>query len=282
MDRKTIELIRDFKIEEFWKQIKNGTCEMCGSVPVAVGMLFAKERKLKPHVLTYANSGDVTGDKGRVVGYTAISFSKTPSEGSPVKEEQKEEVADEVDPLSLVQKRRLIEIAKNTIVEYVQNGKKYSVKEADPRLKEIEGAFVTIHKNGQLRGCIGNIIGRQPLYLTVRDMAIAACSQDPRFVPVKEEELPDLDIEVSVLSVPRVTTNVEEIVMGTHGVIVSRGFGRSGVFLPQVATETGWTREQFLSNLCAHKAGLPPNAWKDPKTRIEIFTADVFSEDDVQ
>jgi len=140
---------------------------------------------------------------------------------------------------------------------------------------------VTLHKRKMLRGCIGNIVARGPLYLTVRDMAIAAATQDPRFPAVTKEELDQLDVEISVLSRPRRCRDVNEIKMGTHGVIVRKGIFHQGVFLPQVATETGWTREEFLSNLCMHKAGLPPDAWKDPKTHIEIFTADVFSEQDV-
>jgi len=152
----------------------------------------------------------------------------------------------------------------------------------DARLSEAEGAFVTLHKGGQLRGCIGNIIGQKPLYLTVRDMAIAAASSDPRFRPVSKAELPDLEIEISVLSKPWKAKSADEIQMGVHGVIVSRGWMQRGVFLPQVATETGWNREEFLSQLCAQKAGLPADAWKDPKTTLEIFTATVFSEQDIE
>ena len=109
-------------------------------------------------------------------------------------------------------------------------------------------------------------------------MAISAASQDPRFQPVKSEELNDIDIEISVLSKPRVIKNVGEIELGTHGVIVSQGSWHQGLFLPQVATDTGWSKEEFLSQLCSQKAHLPADAWKDPKTKIEIFTADVFSE----
>ncbi|HPB68754.1 MAG TPA: AmmeMemoRadiSam system protein A, partial [Candidatus Omnitrophota bacterium] len=168
-----------------------------------------------------------------------------------------------------------------TIQDYILNGTVRNVEEADPRLAAEEGAFVTLHKRKMLRGCIGNIVARGPLYLTVRDMAIAAATQDPRFPAVTKEELDQLDVEISVLSRPRRCRDVNEIKMGTHGVIVRKGIFHQGVFLPQVATETGWTREEFLSNLCMHKAGLPPDAWKDPKTHIEIFTADVFSEQDV-
>jgi AmmeMemoRadiSam system protein A len=109
-------------------------------------------------------------------------------------------------------------------------------------------------------------------------MAIAAASEDPRFMPVSADELSGIEVEVSVLSKPRVIKDVREIVLGTHGVIVSQGPWHQGVFLPQVATETGWTKEEFLSELCSQKAHLPRDAWRDPKTKIEIFSAEVFSE----
>jgi AmmeMemoRadiSam system protein A len=115
--------------------------------------------------------------------------------------------------------------------------------------------------------------------MTVRDMAVESSSKDPRFKPVGPNELKDIKIEISVLSEPKRIRDAGEIEMGTHGVIVKRGFN-SGVFLPQVATETGWTKEEFLSNLCAHKAGLPADAWKDKKTELYTFTAQVFGEEE--
>jgi AmmeMemoRadiSam system protein A len=109
-------------------------------------------------------------------------------------------------------------------------------------------------------------------------MAIESSTNDPRFAPVSAKELKDIKIEISVLSEPERVADVNKLVMGKHGVIVKRGFN-SGVFLPQVATETKWSREEFLSNLCAHKAGLPADAWKDPKTELYSFTAEVFGEE---
>ncbi len=277
-DRKTIQAIEKLAIDDFWKKTQSREMEMCGSHPVTSALFLAKRRGLKPEVLKYAHSGDVSGDMDRVVGYTSILFYSP--EGAQDPSDDTSEGVEGVAPLSRNQKKRLIHIAKQTIHEYVQNGTVKEFKETDPRLLEEEGAFVTIHKRKALRGCIGNIIGQGPLYLTVRNMAVAAASQDPRFSPVTEKELSEIDIEVSVLSRPRKCTDVREIIMGKHGVIVRRGLFHQGVFLPQVATETGWNREEFLSNLCAHKAGLPSDAWKDPKTHIEIFTADVFSEED--
>ncbi len=281
MDRKTIQAIENLALDEFWTKTSSRELEMCGCHPVMSALFLARKRGLKPEVLKYANSGDVSGDKSRVVGYSSIMFYKPKGalkDGAPGDDADTQKGAV---PLTRGQKARLIEIARKTIQDYILNGTITNFEETDPRLAAEEGAFVTLHKRKMLRGCIGNIIARGPLYLTVRDMAIAAATQDPRFPAVTKEELDQLDIEISVLSRPRRCRDVNEIKMGMHGVIVRKGIFHQGVFLPQVATETGWTREEFLSNLCMHKAGLPPDAWKDPKTHIEIFTADVFSEQDV-
>ncbi|MEQ8253863.1 MAG: AmmeMemoRadiSam system protein A, partial [Smithellaceae bacterium] len=109
-------------------------------------------------------------------------------------------------------------------------------------------------------------------------MAVAAASEDPRFRPVRADELKDIEIEISVLSKPRVVRSADEIELGKHGVIVSKGYLNRGVFLPQVADETGWSKEHFLAELCSQKAGLPPDSWKDPSVKLEVFTADVFEE----
>ena len=275
LDRHAIELVSALDAESLWKDCHAGKTELCGYIPVATALLLAKKKGLKAEVLQYANSGDVTGEKDRVVGYFSAvffkNFSKSNNPGSHNEQSG-------VQPLNDEQKKKLLKIARDTIEMFVRTGEIKSVSIDDSRLKEAEGAFVTIHKKGRLRGCIGNIIGRQPLYQTVRDMAISSCSQDPRFNPVEKNELDDIEIEISVLSKPRVTKNTDDIKMGVHGVIVSRGLFNRGVFLPQVATETGWTKEQFMAQLCAQKAGLPADAWKDPATKIEIFTANVFSE----
>jgi AmmeMemoRadiSam system protein A len=151
------------------------------------------------------------------------------------------------------------------------------IKSRDAKLNDVQGAFVTIRKHGVLRGCIGDIVGEEPLYKTVRDMAVAAVSQDPRFSPVLPAELKDIDVEISVLSKPRRVHDASEIQLGQDGVIVSEG-DHQGVFLPQVAAETGWSKEEFLAQLCSQKAGLAADAWKNPDTALYIFTADVFAE----
>ena len=170
-----------------------------------------------------------------------------------------------------------MQIARDSIKVYLNTGRKIEINEIDPVLLKVSGAFVSLHKDRELRGCIGNLVGKEPLYLTIRDMAIEAAVGDPRFTPVNQEDFKDIEIELSVLSPLERVNSAEKIKLGLHGVLVKKGFN-SGVFLPQVATETGWAKEEFLSNLCAHKAGLAPDAWKDKTTEIYIFTAEVFSE----
>lgn len=272
IDNSTIKELERLDPESLYYKLVSEECELCGAACVITTLLYAKGRGADDiEIMKYANSGDITGDKRRVVGYlSAAIYAGTGREEMP--EEKK-------DILNGKQKKRLLEIARKTMNEYVSSDKKLDFTESDPLLLKNMGAFVTIHKQGNLRGCIGNIIGRQPLYLTVRDMAIEAATADPRFAPVTADELEDIDIEISVLSTPERVEDVDEIKLGVHGVIVKRG-NSGGVFLPQVATETGWTRQEFLDNLCAHKAGLNADAWKDKDTELYSFTAQVFGEKD--
>ncbi len=179
--------------------------------------------------------------------------------------------------LNIQQKERLLGIARLAITAYLQTGKKMLVSESDLVLNQKSGVFVTLNQRQELRGCIGNLVASQPLYLTLRDMAIEAAVGDPRFPALSLSELKDVQIEVSVLSPLEKVPSAEKIELGKHGVLVRRG-NQSGVFLPQVASETGWSKEEFLNNLCAHKAGIAVDAWKDKDTQLYIFTADVFSE----
>lgn len=195
------------------------------------------------------------------------------------------------------QKKKLLNIARQTIEAYIKERRVPQFSEDDPELSKSYGAFVTLRKctlnrarsgsgprsksrddEESLRGCIGHIISKEPLYKVVRDMTIASSTQDPRFPPVTANELKDIKIEISVLSVPKLIKDIKEFELGKHGVIVQKGYNQ-GVFLPQVATETGWGKEEFLSNLCSHKAGLSSDAWKDKDTKIYIFEAEVFEEE---
>lgn len=145
-----------------------------------------------------------------------------------------------------------------------------------PELSAPCGAFVTLKVGAELRGCIGHIGARQPLVDAVKDAAASSAFNDPRFPPLRPEEWPRVRIEISVLSPFEPVTDLQRITVGVHGIMVRSGY-RSGLLLPQVATEQGWNREAFLSHGC-RKAGLPADAWRSPQTLIEIFTAAVFHE----
>jgi AmmeMemoRadiSam system protein A len=146
-------------------------------------------------------------------------------------------------------------------------------------LAEERSCFVTLRRRQDhaLRGCIGNLVATRPLAESVREMTAAAALRDPRFSPVATAEVEELAIGVSVLSPARRVTDPSEVRVGAHGVVVGRG-GNRGVLLPQVASEQGWDRDTFLAHTCV-KAGLPPDAWRDPDTEIQVFEADVFGED---
>jgi AmmeMemoRadiSam system protein A len=176
------------------------------------------------------------------------------------------------------QRTALLRIARQSI-EAVLEGRRPELdfQSLDTELKRPSGAFVTLNeRSGDLRGCIGSIEPVAPLAQAVSSSAVNAAFRDPRFYPVQKEELPNLHIEISVMSPIVPVTSVEEIEVGRDGLIISRG-GRSGLLLPQVASEYGWDRETFLSQTCV-KAGLSPDAWRSPDCRIEKFSAEVFGE----
>jgi AmmeMemoRadiSam system protein A len=178
-------------------------------------------------------------------------------------------------PLCSDERRALLALARRAIVEAVCHGRVPEVSPLTGELAKPSGAFVTLHRHGRLCGCIGQMGASESLGRTVAECAIAAALKDPRFRPVCAEEVTELEIEISVLS-PLAPVHHEDIEIGRHGLVVV-GSGRRGVLLPQVAAQHGWTRERFLEETCA-KAGIQPDAWKDPATRLFAFTAEVFSE----
>jgi hypothetical protein len=255
------------------QDLKNGRCEACGGGPIVTSILISEKLGAnKAKVLNYANSGDVTGDKSGVVGYASAVLYENEKD---IKNKQIEKTGVDLG-LTQEEKRTLLNIAKTTIESRIKNQNLPKFDISSDTLREKRGAFVTLHKHGSLRGCIGNIHGNKPLYLTIEEMAIASAFNDPRFKPVTEGEFKDLDIEISVLTPLRKIDNVEDIQVGKHGIYIEKGY-YSGLLLPQVATGYRWDRTTFLEQTC-NKAGLPKGAWKDKDTRIYIFSADIFSE----
>ena len=265
IDARAISSLSTMNAKQLNDEVRSGISEMCSVMSVAAAVSAAGKLGFgKVDILKYANSADTTGDKRHVVGYlSAVIYKEKNGEARQM--------------LNETQRKRLLQIARESIVSYVRDGTQKNFIEKDTLLNENMGAFVTLHEGGELRGCIGNMAGRGPLYKTVASMAIEAATGDQRFSPVSAREIEKLDIEISVLSPLKKVASFNDVKIPGHGVIIRSGF-RSGVYLPQVATETGWTRDEFLTSLCSHKAGLPPDAWKDPKTEIYIFTAEVFQE----
>lgn len=178
-------------------------------------------------------------------------------------------------PLPSPERRELLAVARRAIVEAVHHRPPPQVSLASPVLAQPSGAFVSLYQRGRLRGCIGQIEPTEPLAMAVARCAAAAAIEDPRFAPVRPEEIPELEIEISMLS-PLAPLAPNEVEIGKHGLLITRGWLR-GLLLPQVATQFHWTRERFLQETC-RKAGLDPDAWQDSSARIEAFTAEVFSE----
>ena len=172
------------------------------------------------------------------------------------------------------ERQRLLQLARDAIVAHL-SGLPAPLADPSPILELRAGVFVSLHKGEALRGCIGHVEADRPLSRAIPTSAIAAASTDPRFDPVTSEEMPELQIELSILGFLERITGVDEIEIGRHGLLVERGWNR-GLLLPQVAVEWGWDAESFLSQTC-HKAGLPLDAWK-AAAAIWRFEAEVFSE----
>jgi len=177
--------------------------------------------------------------------------------------------------LTKKEQRDLLKIARETIVSYVTNASIPAIESASKGLNLESGCFVTIKQHGQLRGCIGNFVSDKPLYRLVQEMAVSAATRDPRFYPMKQQDLQAFELEISVLSPLERISSIDDIRVGTHGIYLVKN-GSRGVLLPQVATEYGWNRETFLRHTCL-KAGLPENAWQK-ECEIYIFSALVFGE----
>ena len=177
-----------------------------------------------------------------------------------------------------IDRSQLLDLARKSIEYYLDYKKHFILKKPDnPAFKEDRAVFITLHKDGNLRGCIGHMHAQMSLDKAVIEMAAASAFEDPRFPPVQKEELAKIKTEISVLSPMERISDYKKIRMGIDGVWIRQGL-RSGVYLPQVAIDTGWDRETFLRSLCSSKAGLPADAYKDEETDIHIFQVEKFSE----
>lgn len=259
MSKKPSRLI-DVLDENAKQDILNLQTSLCGWSSV-LSFLYLLEDfpDIEPKEIMYKNSGDSdAGSKDQVVGYYSIAFSHL--------EEKTFQLNDE-------EKQQLLVIARQSIKSFLNNEKLPLIPhdELSKPLKEPCGAFVTLHKDGALRGCIGNFTAKEPLYKIVRKMAISAAIRDPRFPCVDKDEVDDLEIEISVLTPLKKINDISEFQLGKHGIYIKKG-NVSGTLLPQVAETTGWTREEFIGHCARDKAGLGWDGWKD----AELFTYEAF------
>lgn len=264
---------------EIEKQSSKGTENLvtcaCGEGPILCAIAAAKELGADcGTIISYANSGDCTvGNRQKVVGYGSVVYSINKDHPEDYKfsnhtsEEKKFELNDE-------DKKYLLSYARKSIKQYLESETVPLARNFPPNLETNLGAFVTLRKNKDLRGCIGYMREDLPLYGVVGAMAIQSAFNDQRFHPLSEEELPQVEIEISVLTPYKPVKNDDEIVIGRDGVVIKKN-NRQAVFLPQVATEMNWDKIELLENLC-RKAGLQPDDWKD--AQLFTFQAKIFDE----
>jgi hypothetical protein len=272
LDMGAYERIAKLNGEKFLQYIDETGATICGHVPIAI-LLSMLKADTKAELITYATSGELTGDFTNSVSYLSIAFC-----GQWQNCPQVEPEADAPD-LTEQDKKQLLALARRTINYVLEKRKLPQPAELGVTVTDAmrfpQGAFVTLKKNTRLRGCIGDIFPQRPLYRSIIMNAIRASLNDRRFPSVTQEECDDITIEISVLTVPEPVSSPDEIRIGTDGVVLSKE-GRSAVYLPQVAPEQGWDLEQTLAHL-SHKAGLPPDAWKKDANFL-VFQAVVFGE----
>lgn len=289
LDRGAIDLILKRDWRGLLSYVEETGATICGAYPIAT-VLAALPEGTEGRLLEYCTSADVTGDWDNTVSYAAIAFTAAgPQVGSRAEQTAVAEPEEgDKGGLSEEEKRILLQIARRTLEAHLSGepipdfAREF---EMTPALLEKRGAFVTLipregtecqRRFGNLRGCIGYVQPAKPLWEAVRDNAMSASTHDPRFPPMSLEEADQVRIEISAMSPLSPCEDPESIVVGKHGLLVSKGL-RSGLLLPQVPVEFGWGREEFLEHTCM-KAGLPPDAWKKG-ARLETFTAEVFGEE---
>jgi len=284
VDRQTLEAIARFDPAQFTSKVRSlmsrntrnlETCA-CGEAPILAAMTAAKALGATHGVVvSYANTGDaIAEDRSRVVGYGSVVF--TTGDGPPdVKALSRPSGPPPSGPLQSADKKALLKLARQSLQRFLATETIPLARNLAPRLDFEQGAFVTLKQHGELRGCIGRLIGDFPVGLTTGWMAVQAGVYDPRFPRVTLKELNGLEIEISVMTPLKPAAKATDIVVGRDGVVIQKD-GRSAVFLPQVAPEQGWGLGEMLDNLCL-KAGLPRDGWKSG-ARFLVFQAEVFSE----
>jgi AmmeMemoRadiSam system protein B/AmmeMemoRadiSam system protein A len=247
---------------------------ICGYVPITI-LLSMLGKSTEAHLVNYATSGQQAGDYTNSVSYLSVAFTGT-WQARPEAQQQKKTPA-----LTEEDKKQLLLLARKTMVYALQNRRVPDASELGIEISDAmqpaRAAFVTLKKNGMLRGCIGDIFPRQPLYKSVIINAINACVNDSRFLPVSQDELKDITIEISALTAPAPIASPDEIRIGIDGVVLNKN-GHSAVFLPQVAPEQGWDVNEMLTHLSL-KARLPADAWKEGASFL-VFQAEVFGENE--
>lgn len=251
-------------------------CTMCGldaalCVVRAAPHLGIREAK----TVSYTHSGMVTGDSRRVVGYGAMVFLGK-AEGASAPDKQATTLT-----FGEGARTELLSIARSAVKDAVSGQKVEAGSSSTPDLQVKAGCFVTLKTEGKLRGCIGRFQSDQPLWKTVREIAVASATQDYRFAnqPILPQEVPQLEVEISVLSpMQKVTKPLQEVKLGRDGITILDK-GRSGTFLPQVATETGWSLEEFLGHCSRDKAGLGWDGWKSPTAAVYTYTATIIADE---
>ncbi len=258
------------------RRIRGLDTSACGAAPIMAAMAAAKAMGATGgRVVSYANSGDLPiGDRERVVGYGAVVLGSglAPEHGAAPA------ASGAGNALTPEDKKALLALVRETISRYLTTQMVPLPRGFSPAAGEARGVFVTLKKHGNLRGCIGRMTPDRPLAILVGVMALQAAFEDPRFRPVTLEELPKLEIEISVLTPMKQVSGPGEIEVGRDGVLFQKGRS-SAVFLPQVAPEQGWGRDEMLCNLC-EKAGLQAKAWQEGGACFSTFQAEVFGEND--
>jgi AmmeMemoRadiSam system protein A/AmmeMemoRadiSam system protein B len=273
LDMGAYEYIAKLDCKGFLDYKRKTGATICGSIPIAV-LLSMLDKGTKAHLVKYATSGELTGDFSNSVSYLSAAFAGTWQKRPEIQPQAGKAELTEHD------KEQLLTLARKSVIYALEKRQLPNAADLDvtvgPAMNTPRAAFVTLKKNGRLRGCIGDIFPRQPLFKSVIANAVNAAVNDRRFIPVTKDECSSLTIEISALTPPEPVDSYRQIRIGTDGVVLRKD-GRSALFLPQVAPEHGWNLDQMLTQLSL-KAGLPADAWKDG-TNFLVFQAHVFGEE---